>query len=109
MAVMIWLAAIWGFAEATFFFLVPDVILTWIALRHGWRQAGWASLAACSGALIGGGLMYHWGAVDAQQAYAFLDAIPAISQPILLPRDHPRVAQARKVRTSGMVTAAQTT
>ena len=41
-------AAVWGFAEATLFFIVPDVLLSWIAL-HAPRKA----LVACLWAVVG--------------------------------------------------------
>ena len=71
-------AAIWGFAEATFFFLIPDILLTHIAFKHGVKKACVASLVAVLGAVVGGMLMYSWGAQDEQSALAFLDKIPAI-------------------------------
>ncbi|HVU33910.1 MAG TPA: hypothetical protein VHE61_10775 [Opitutaceae bacterium] len=50
-------ALAWGFAEATFFFLVPDVFLTRVALRD-LRRALWAGVAATAGALVGGTLLW---------------------------------------------------
>ena len=71
-------AALWGFAEATVFFLVPDVLLSAIALRRK-RLAYFACLVAVAGALPGGGAMYAWGERDAAGARRFLDRLPAIS------------------------------
>ncbi|MFV2062491.1 MAG: hypothetical protein ACC726_03135 [Chloroflexota bacterium] len=46
------MAAVWGAAEATLFFVVPDVIVGWIALRRPRRLvAAW--LAATAGGVIG--------------------------------------------------------
>ena len=50
-------AFFWGLAEATFFFIVPDVYLGLIALLR-WRRGLWGTAAAVSGALFGGALMY---------------------------------------------------
>jgi membrane protein YqaA with SNARE-associated domain len=75
-------AAAWGFAEATLFFLVPDVYLTRVALRDG-RLALAASLAATAGALLGGALMWAWGAADPAAALAVLDLVPAVSPAML--------------------------
>ena len=75
-------AALWGFAEATVFFLVPDVLLTWIAL-HDRRAALRSCLAALLGALLGGALMFAWGAREPAAARAFLDRVPAISPGML--------------------------
>jgi membrane protein YqaA with SNARE-associated domain len=70
-------AAAWGFAEATLFFLVPDVWLTWVVLRSG-RAAAVACVAALAGALAGGALMYAWGAADADRARAAVARVPAV-------------------------------
>jgi membrane protein YqaA with SNARE-associated domain len=69
----------WGFAEATFFFVVPDVWIGLLALfswRAGLRAVAWAVL----GALVGGTLMYEAGAqLDRDRSARLLDAVPAIS------------------------------
>jgi membrane protein YqaA with SNARE-associated domain len=69
----------WGFAEATFFFVVPDVWIGLLALfswRAGLRAVAWAVM----GALIGGALMYEVGAqLDRDRSARLLDAVPAIS------------------------------
>ena len=68
----------WGFAEATLFFIVPDVFLTWVALqgiRRGFKACGWA----LGGALLGGATMWLWGRGDAGSATEALDHVPAIS------------------------------
>jgi membrane protein YqaA with SNARE-associated domain len=73
------IALLWGFAEATLFFLVPDIWIGLLALgspRAGLR----AVVLAVVGALIGGALMYGVGASQpAQETDRLLDAIPAIS------------------------------
>jgi membrane protein YqaA with SNARE-associated domain len=77
----VWLAAaaIWGFAEATLFFFVPDMLLSYVALRRGWRFALAAALVATLAALAGGWAMYAWGASHEAQAAMVLDAVPAIA------------------------------
>ena len=75
-------AAAWGFAEATLFFLVPDVYLTRLALRDG-RGALLASVAATGGALLGGALLWVWTAADAGAALAVLERVPAVSTGML--------------------------
>ena len=70
-------AALWGFAEATLFFIVPDVLLTVVALENR-RRAMRACGAAVAGALAGGLLMYLWGSLDEAGARTVLDAVPAI-------------------------------
>jgi membrane protein YqaA with SNARE-associated domain len=81
MAVLI-AAALWGFAEATFFFLVPDIILSAIAI-HDWRLALLACLAAVAGAVAGGALMHRRGRLDCAQARVFLLRLPGIAPPML--------------------------
>jgi membrane protein YqaA with SNARE-associated domain len=72
------LALAWGLAEATFFFIVPDVLLTLIACRT-LKPALKATVAVLIGALAGGTIMYTFGSHQSAGARAFLDHIPAIS------------------------------
>src|SRR5262245_24998294 len=72
------IAFLWGLAEATFFFIVPDVFLTVVA-RRALKPALKATLAALGGALLGGVLMYALGRRHATTIEAFLDRVPSIS------------------------------
>lgn len=72
------IAGLWGFAEATLFFIVPDVYLSRVALAAP-RRALWACGWALAGALLGGALMLGWGALAPETAEAALDAVPGIS------------------------------
>jgi membrane protein YqaA with SNARE-associated domain len=65
-----WISFGWGLAEATFFFIVPDVLLTRLALRDSLKRAMLAALCALAGALIGGALLWS--------AAAQYDAAPAL-------------------------------
>lgn len=76
---MLAVAALWGLAEATLFFIVPDVWISLVAMRRGWKAGLLAACLACIGALIGGTVMYLWGARDADAARHALDMVPAIS------------------------------
>lgn len=76
---MLAIAGLWGLAEATVFFVVPDVWISFVAMRRGWQAGLLAACLACIGALIGGALMYLWGGRDAASARHLLDMIPAIS------------------------------
>jgi len=72
-------ALCWGFAEATFFFVVPDV---WIGLLtlFSWRVGLRAVCSAVMGALLGGAVMYRAGAqLDRDRSARLLAAVPAIS------------------------------
>jgi membrane protein YqaA with SNARE-associated domain len=70
---------VWGFAEATLFFIVPDVWIGLVALSD-WRAGLRAVVWAVVGALIGGALMYSVGAnLDGESSARLLEAVPAIS------------------------------
>ena len=76
------LAVLWGFAEATVFFIVPDVHLSWLALRSR-RTAFLACLYALAGALVGGTAMWVWGRFDPQTARQLIASLPAIDTAII--------------------------
>lgn len=73
------LALLWGFAEATLFFIVPDVWLSAIAVWRGRRAALLATAWTVAGAVIGGGLIHGWAARDQAAVIALIDRLPAIS------------------------------
>ena len=79
MGIILAIAVLWGIAEATVFFIVPDVWISLVAMRRGWKAGLLAACLACIGALIGGTMMYLWGRSDAEAARHVLDMIPAIS------------------------------
>lgn len=70
-------AGVWGFAEATLFFLVPDVLLTWVAVGD-LRRSLVACCYAVAGAVAGGCVMYLWGAGDAPGALSAVEKLPAV-------------------------------
>ena len=76
-------AFVWGLLEATLFFIVPDVWLTWIVadrtLGAGLRACLWALL----GALVGGCVLYAWGSLDPEGVVRLLDWVPAVSESML--------------------------
>lgn len=76
---LMFLSLFWGFAEATLLFIVPDVLLSAIALRLGFRPAAKGALAAAIGAVFGGAVMFKWAAHDPQTVNRVLDFIPGIS------------------------------
>jgi membrane protein YqaA with SNARE-associated domain len=82
------LAVTWGLAEATMFFIVPDVLLTRIAILRGWRQALRACCWALAGAMVGGALVYYAAATGHSTGLArWFDWLPGIS-PSLLAQAH---------------------
>jgi len=73
-----WIAFLWGFAEATLFFIVPEVWLSYCAkdsLRKGLRACAFSLI----GALLGGALMYFWGRADLRHAIGAVEMVPSIS------------------------------
>lgn len=78
---VLWLGILWGFAEATLFFIVPDVLLTLIALfsfRRSTRVLG----CILVGALAGGTVMYIYGAEAPAQAKTLVLQVPFVSLPM---------------------------
>ena len=71
-------AAFWGYAEATRFWLVPDILLGWVGLNRP-RSIVAAVVAATAGALVGGVRMHR----RAQQERARLLDIPGITDAML--------------------------
>jgi hypothetical protein len=71
---------IWGVAEATLFFFVPDVLLSYIGLKRGGKDAARASILAAIGAGVGGAIMFWWSSADPEAARAAVLAVPAISE-----------------------------
>jgi membrane protein DedA with SNARE-associated domain len=82
------LAVTWGLAEATLFFIVPDVLLTRIAILRGWRQALRACGWALAGAIVGIALVYYAAATGHSTGLTrWFDWIPGIS-PSLMAQVH---------------------
>jgi membrane protein YqaA with SNARE-associated domain len=75
---ILWAGFAWGFAEATLFFIVPDVLLTLVALFSFRRSQ---RLLACIllGALAGGSIMFYLGAKDPVRAQAVVQRVPFVS------------------------------
>ena len=82
---LIWIlaAALWGVAEATVFFVVPDVLITYAAVRWNFRAGLKLSLATALAAAAGGAVLWWWGAVDANAARAAMLRVPAIGPDLL--------------------------
>lgn len=68
----------WGFAEAILFFVIPDVFLSYAAVRKGWRRGLVLSVWATIGAIGGGLIVYAWGALDYVSSVAAMQHLPAI-------------------------------
>lgn len=72
------IAFLWGLAEGTLFFIIPDVYLGLVALFH-WRKAFLAAVAAVAGALIGGAIMYALALNNGAPMTQLLLLVPLIS------------------------------
>jgi len=71
------IAFVWGFAEATAFFIVPDVYLGFVALFN-WRRGLSAMIAALIGAILGGSVMYVVAMNNPSGLNLFLTRVPLI-------------------------------
>ncbi|QQK80020.1 hypothetical protein HUG20_09050 [Salicibibacter cibi] len=76
-------SGVWGWAEATLFFIVPDVLITYGALSNRIRMVVRLCLWALGGALIGGCLMYITGVWFADHTRQLLVMIPAIDDALI--------------------------
>lgn len=85
------LALVWGIAEGVIFFVVPDVLLTYVAIRHGTRRGLRAVRWALGGAVVGGLIAFGWGATDPISANTTMAALPAIG-PDMVETVHRQIA-----------------
>jgi membrane protein YqaA with SNARE-associated domain len=72
------LSFVWGFAEATLFFVVPDVLLSLVSIftvKHVWRHIA----AAIAGAVAGGALMFFWAQTNPDSAVAAVKRVPFVT------------------------------
>jgi membrane protein YqaA with SNARE-associated domain len=76
----------WGLAEATLFFIIPDVFFTLVAL-FSFRQSAKVVAACLGGAVIGGCIMYAAGQAAPAQTQALVLKVPFVS-PAMLARTH---------------------
>lgn len=77
------IAGAWGFAEATFFFVVPDVWTSWVGLRRAKRALG-TTVSALGGAMAGGAATYWWGLkVDPATSRKALGKVPAVTDAMI--------------------------
>lgn len=72
------IVALWAFAEAVLWFVVADVPISWLAVRHGWRVGTMAALVAALAAVPGGAIVYLWAANNPEQLGSLYAALPGI-------------------------------
>ncbi len=73
----------WGFAEATCFFIVPDVWLTRLALQSRAKIIITNIIITVLGATLGGAVMYYLGLDYFTKTSDFLEKVPAISSKLV--------------------------
>lgn len=73
------LAGVWGFAEGTLLFIVPDVLISLAAMCAG-RRAGRHVAAAVAGAVLAGGVMFAWSAADYPVASNAVRNVPFVRE-----------------------------
>lgn len=70
-------ATLWGLAEGSLFFVVPDVLFTLVTAFRPRRALAHVA-GACAGALVAGALMFAWSARDPDAARAAVASVPKI-------------------------------
>jgi membrane protein YqaA with SNARE-associated domain len=72
------LAFFWGLAEGTFFFVVPDVMISLAALLRPGRA--WRHLvSAIVGAVLGGALLFNWSVQSPASARGAVARVPFVT------------------------------
>ena len=74
-------ALLWGFAEGTLFFIVPDVLLTLTALfslKKALQQAAFTVVGACLAGLI----LFSWSVLDRERARNTVMSVPYVNEEI---------------------------
>lgn len=82
MGLLLTIALVWGVLEATIFFIIPDVIVTYIGLK-GYKAATYAAIASLFGALLGGVIMYVLGIYQFEVIAGFVEKVPAINETMM--------------------------
>ena len=72
----------WGLAEATLFFLVPDILLSWVVFRREGHIVT-TYLLTLLGALCGGAMIYMWGSHDPEGVLRLMQSVPAVDAALI--------------------------
>jgi hypothetical protein len=75
----IFVALLWGLAEATFFFVIPDVFLSLVACFE-WPRSWRHLIGAIGGAVLGGALLFQWAQANPSSAHAAVVRVPFIRE-----------------------------
>src|SRR2546430_827245 len=68
----------WGLAEATLFFVVPDVWVSWVAL-FSFRKSALALAFVVAGSLVGSAIMFAWATREPARAHAVVERVPFVT------------------------------
>jgi len=72
-----WLGFLWGFAEGTLLFIIPDVLLSWASLTGA--KCGFKTLGAIlAGSLVAGLCMYTWAASQPELSRSVVASVPFV-------------------------------
>lgn len=72
------LAFLWGLAEGTLFFIVPDVLISLVALvrpRNAWRHI----LVAIAGSMLAGIMLFGWSSQSPKSAAHAVAGVPLVN------------------------------
>ena len=72
----------WGFAEATLFFIIPDVYISYFAVKD-LKRALVVSLYVLVGSISGGVIVYIWAKIDYESTIEIIDKVPAVTEQML--------------------------
>ena len=76
---MIIASFIWGFSEATFFFIIPDVLLSYYALRNdNLKSVFLINITCITGAALGGAVIFIMSTINHSNVIDFMLTVPAI-------------------------------
>lgn len=88
MVIALLITGLWSFSEAILWFIVADVPVSYVAVRHGWRAASVAAILAALCAVPGGALLHLWTSADPQRVHDLLVALPAIDAALIERTSH---------------------
>ena len=74
----LWLGFLWGIAEGTFFFIIPDLLLSWACLS-GARKGLRMLCVIVAGSLVAGFLMYTWASSHPGSSHAVVASVPFVT------------------------------
>lgn len=82
---LVWslVAFIWAFAEAIWFFIIVDVLVSLAIMRFGVVKAMLPAFAAFAGSLLGGIVLYKWAQVNPETVKELLLTVPGITEELL--------------------------